>query len=231
MIIVRDLHICPSVPDILDLPLWQGPSARSERLLTGVRFLLDMVEADNIIQARCVFGLFRIEQCNRGGIVVQGGERFEVDLTDRVLRSCTHLAVSLATIGPHCERRATQLIQNRERLHGLLLDTIGSAAVELAAERCRDLIAEKAAESALKAGPVLSPGSSGFCLGHQLRIHRMLDGEQIGVRLSSSGVLRPVKSLSSISPLGPTMPDCSRDHTCSRCEMSGTCMFRRHDRS
>ena len=231
MIVVRDMHISPSLDDVLDRPLWQGPAARTEGFQQGIQRLLGTAQAKGMLQSRCVVGIFPVERCDSKRVLLQGGESVEISLPEETWRLCTHLAVSIATIGPQCESQATQFILNGERLNGLLLDAIGIATVELLEDRCRDLIREIASELVLKSGPTIHPGGVGFDIGQQSLLHRLLDAEQIGVSLSSSGVLNPVKSVSFVLPLGPDMLDCSQEHTCSRCKMSGTCKFRRHDQS
>lgn len=231
MIVVREMELCLSIDDVLDRPLWQGPAARSRDFLETTRSVLDTVQARGLIRGRCVTGIFPVRWCTDRSIMIQSGKCMEISLPDETRRLASHLGFSIATIGPGCEEWATQSVRSGDRLHGLLVDAVGSTAVELLADRCRNLVGEMASRLRLRMGPTIRPGDAGCVLRQQSRIHGLLHGEQIGVNVSSSGMLHPVKSLSCVVPLGPNMPCCSGDHTCSRCRMSDTCMFRRHVRS
>jgi hypothetical protein len=112
------------------------------------------------------------------------------------------LALGLVTIGPRLEARASAALDAGKATEALLLDTIGSAAVEAAADAYGNLLAPADEGEAQEAGDGcasgcrISPGYGGWPLTAQEAIFARLPHEAIGVRLLPSMLMVPRKSIS-----------------------------------
>jgi hypothetical protein len=135
-------------------------------------------------------------------------------------------AVVIGTIGPGLEKRAADYNRRGETLLAVLLDGIGSAAVDsLTHEACSIIEAEASTRGYRIACPV-SPGAGSFPITEQRNLFKMVHSEEIGVRLTSSEMMVPVKSISMVIGMGPEMKKYTRAGVCAVCNLGKTCRYR-----
>ncbi len=103
------------------------------------------------------------------------------------------VALCICTIGPQIESESSQLMKSDEMMKALILDAIGSEAVEQVA---RQVLCEKAREIDLWPSKRFSPGYKSWNIEEQRYIFRMIPGEDIGVTLNESLMMIPRKSVS-----------------------------------
>lgn len=136
------------------------------------------------------------------------------------------LAVVLCTIGPRLEHKVTEYLGKNEPLRGILLDGIGSAAVDLLTQEICRHIAGIASTRGYQASSPLSPGTSNFPITEQKQLFQLVPSEQIGVRLSGSGIMVPRKSTSMVIGIGQGMKVRVQEEVCAHCNLSRTCLYR-----
>lgn len=112
------------------------------------------------------------------------------------------LALMAATVGFPVSAAVLDLFDQRDIALGCMLDSVASAA----ADRLADLLAGQLA--ATDSGGTLSvlPYSPGYCGWHvsgQRALFRYLDPDDIGVRLNTSCLMQPLKSVSGVLVGGP----------------------------
>jgi len=138
------------------------------------------------------------------------------------------IAVLIGTIGPNLEKQATAYFNRHEPLRGLLLDGIGSAAVDsLTQEVCKFMAGEASSRGYQVSSPI-NPGMPGFPITEQRQMLKLVPSEGIGVSLTSSGVMVPRKSTSMVISLGPQMTTWTQAEVCARCNLEKTCPYRIH---
>ena len=137
-------------------------------------------EALSLVKPAALYALCRIEDV-----------RYHV-----VFRKASHLAFAVCTIGPALELEAARSSCAGESLRALLLDAIGSVAVESLARQTARIIADAAAAMGLEAGVRFSPGYGKWALEGQRELFAIADGAAIGVRLNDSCIMEPRKSVS-----------------------------------
>ncbi len=71
-----------------------------------------------------------------------------------------------------------------------------------------------------------SPGYCGMPLTEQTKLFGLFDPENVGVRLSSDCLMRPLKSVSGLIGLGPAEDVKEFGSPCDRCELRGCAMRR-----
>jgi len=110
------------------------------------------------------------------------------------------IAIVVCTIGNALEERVTQLTAEDRMARAMLLDAIGSAAVEEVANRSNRRICEEALCAGLDPGPRVSPGYGAWDLEDQDWIFREIAPAGIGVTLSENWMMTPRKSISYAVP-------------------------------
>jgi hypothetical protein len=123
--------------------------------------------------------------------------------------SLSGFALGLVTIGPRLEERTSSALNAGDATEALLLDAIGSAAVEAAADSLGSLVARmggtesggvddrRGPAGGRGSGPAcrISPGYGGWPLTAQEAIFARLPRKAVGVRLLPSMLMTPRKSV------------------------------------
>lgn len=149
------------------------------------------------------------------------------DIRDH-LRGCDQVVLMAATLGAEAEaliRRA----QKRDMADALILDAVGSAAIENVCDNlCADL-AETLSPRCLTER--FSPGYGDLPLSEQETIFRILELERrIGVSLTAGGLMIPQKSVTAfIGAAGE--PQAQRPRGCESCARFQDCAFRKERKS
>jgi len=144
----------------------------------------------------------------------------------RAWRNADHLGAVVCTIGPALERRVSELSAQGANTAALMLDSIGSVAVESVADHANRRICQGAAQRGMKAGPRLSPGYGAWPLEDQRVIFAMVPAERIGVHLNEQGIMIPMKSISFCLGMGRNLKAPEGLHPCQYCNLKN-CQYRK----
>lgn len=139
------------------------------------------------------------------------------------------LVVGLVTIGPEIEDRASQVARDGDTVGALLLDAIGSAAVEEAADRLGAVITGAEIppdDDAPALSCRISPGYGRWPLEAQMELFDQLPHAAVGVTLRPSLMMEPRKSISFAMWLGSDSRPIAGLSGCDRCLLT-TCRYRR----
>ena len=159
-------------------------------------------------------------------IVLEGGARIGSGPVAKVFAGASELILGICSIGPGLGERVRELQQGRNMLRALLLDDLGTWAVDLVRQRLCKLMEDEAAEAGLHVSTCLSPGESSWGLEDQRVIFSLLDASGIGVTLSQSLVMYPLKSLSIAMGRGSGPMGHEGGTNCDFCSMKNRCAYR-----
>jgi hypothetical protein len=155
-----------------------------------------------------------------------GGERLHIPQIGRLWGRIDAVGAGICTVGEAIETRVRALFDAREFPLAVMLDSVGSAAVESLAEYANDLLCQAAIPEGLKVTNRISPGYAGWDTAEQDRLFRLCPGHPIGVSLNEACFMTPGKSISWLVGVGP---EARVDHyftQCRRCWMRD-CAYRR----
>jgi len=140
------------------------------------------------------------------------------------LAGADSIVAVVATLGAGLEQEIARL-RNRELLFQLALDGFGTAAIGELGNRVLVEIGERAAREGKSTTAPLYPGAGPWELsvGHS-QIFSLVDAHSIGVRLTSSFMMKPRKSLSFLVGLGQNLSNGIGG--CRECERSDRCRHR-----
>jgi len=159
---------------------------------------------------------------------LEGNAILKGSILSSVLAEAKQLAVAVCTIGPKLEKQVTEYFSDDEALRGLLLDGIGTTAVDSLTFEVCNLVGYEASLHGYQASSPLSPGGSRFPISEQWQLFPLVPASQIGVSLTSSGVMVPRKSLSMVIGMGHDMKTWTKAESCARCNLRDTCRYRIH---
>ena len=123
-------------------------------------------------------------------------------LLPSLLAGTRELTLVVCTIGPHLEKKGEDYVIQGDLLRAVLLDSIGSTAVDALTQETCQLVRQETVSLGYQASSPLSPGERGFPLSKQRQLFQLVPTEQTGVRLTSIGMMVPHKTIS----LDPEMP-------------------------
>ena len=159
-------------------------------------------------------------------LIQVGGQDLHIPAIGRLWGTLEAVGAGICTVGVAIEDRVRSLWEERELPLAVMLDSVGSAAVESLAEYINDLLCQAALPAGLKVTNRISPGYAGWDTAEQAALFHLCPGEPIGVRLNDSCVMTPGKSISILVGIGP---EARVDHyftQCRRCWMRD-CAYRR----
>ena len=136
------------------------------------------------------------------------------------------IVACVCTIDGALERRVAELWEARELPLAMMLDSVGSGAVESLAEYVNDVLCQEGLRRGVKVTNRISPGYGGWDVAQQTALFRLCAGDAIGVTLNEARFMTPVKSISLLAGAGGTA---RLDHyfsQCARCWMRD-CAYRR----
>ncbi|MGE4586958.1 MAG: vitamin B12 dependent-methionine synthase activation domain-containing protein [Mangrovibacterium sp.] len=159
-----------------------------------------------------------------GGKLLAGGLEFEVGNTIlKELRYSEQLVFFICTAGERISSRASKLLEGDNLPLGYLYDVAGSYLVEAAADRMQQLLGEGFCTSELHMTNRYSPGYCHWPVSGQQALFSLFGSQTCGVRLTSSSLMLPVKSVSGLIGIGRQVR--YRDYPCELCSMK-SCSYR-----
>jgi hypothetical protein len=227
MPLVRDIPLSLDTSDVLRRQgIREYPDLRAE-LKTLIRELIDSVES-GFLEPAIVYEIYTITKLGHEQLHLKGNAVLCGSIFSRVLSSAKELAIAVCTIGPKLEEKVTDYCAKNDPLRGLLLDGIGSAAVDSLSQEFCKFMTHEASTRGYQASSPLSPGMHGFPISEQWQVFHLAQAEQIRVSLTESGIMVPRKSVSMVIGLGPQMKTWTQAEACARCNLRKTCRYRIH---
>jgi hypothetical protein len=132
--------------------------------------------------------------------------------------AATEVGVAVCTVGPNLEEASASCATKGEFVDGLLLDAVGSAAAEAAADSLNLALCTVAADSGRYAAPRVSPGYGSWDVSFQRSVLALLPAAELGITLTSGQMMIPRKSVSFAVSFEERPPDGHRPGSaCERC--------------
>jgi hypothetical protein len=201
-IIITDFQLSFEAEQVLE---GQGipPSQASPPLIATAEEVLG--EARELLAPAAIYTILPVRTFEHQQVVLDGGATFSGPLVARALAGAAEVAVAVCSIGSALDERVSALFAAGDPMRALALDGAGTAAVKLLAGMVDVRICDAASMRGWSVGMRASPGQEGWPIQQQHVLFGLVPGEKIGVRLTSSCLMLPRKSVSFIVGLGPEL--------------------------
>lgn len=193
---------------------------------TLIRELLAGVNNAHLLEPAIAYEIYTVAEISQRQLSPESDAVVGGSLLPSLFPRAEEMALAVCTIGPRLEERAADHFRQGEPLRGMLLDGIGSAAVDSLTEEACKLIADEASSLGYEAGSPISPGMTGLPITEQWQLLEMVPAQEIGVSLTSGGIMVPRKSASMAIGIGLQMVKWPRSEVCARCHLKKTCPYR-----
>jgi hypothetical protein len=192
----------------------------TENLIRG-----EIERGQRLVRPRASYNIFPVQVLAEGTVKIYGGGELHIGKMARRWGGLTCLALAICTIGQPIEDEITRLFHTGEMASAVVLDSVGSVAVESVADYVNQQICDRALAAGLSLTHRISPGYSDWPLNEQQAIFALLAADN-GVTLTESFMMHPRKSVSFAAALvkSPIAPDEPRK--CAACNMK-KCAYRR----
>ena len=229
MPVIRDISLNLKTTEVLRRVGFRGHSKIRPEVKSLILELIAGAKSGRLLEPATVYEIYPIAKRSRRQLSFKGNGVLHGSLLPSVLPEAKELGVVVCTIGPKLEEQVTDYFNRDEPLRGVLLDGIGSAAVDsLTEETCKFMTAEASSRGYQASSPI-SPGMPGLSIKEQWQLLKMVPAREVGVSLTSSGIMVPRKSASMVIGIGPHMKTWTRTEVCAHCNLRETCPYRRHE--
>ena len=184
-------------------------------------------EAPELIEPAAAWQAFPIKRVLHERLELADGTRVGSGPVTSVIGGAEDLVIAVATIGPKITDRVAELRDGKQMFAAMLYDDIGSWSVDQVRQQmCRKIEADAKA-AGLRSSASLSPGESEWSVKEQEILFRLLDTAEIGVTLSPSMIMQPLKSLSLIVGTGRYPMGVEDASNCDFCSIKDRCAHRK----
>jgi hypothetical protein len=143
-----------------------------------------------------------------------------------VMGGAAQMAIAVCTVGQAISERIHAHREAGEVVSSMLLDQLGTLAVGQLCQQFYAWLKDDVCSRGLHISTYLSPGESEWSIEDQAVIFRLLDTVSIGVSLTESLLMMPVKSLSLMAGIGPQPMGAPGTTHCDYCTMKNKCLYR-----
>lgn len=194
---------------------------RSPRLVEIAQRALD--EGLPLIEPHVAYRELRVKSLNHERLLLSGGGTLTGKLIAKQLGPAREVVVMVCTIGELLEKYASAVLPV-DPSFGLALDALGSAAIENLVVAACAYFGTQAKSRDMQATIPLNPGMQGWPVDRgQQQIFALIDPAEAGVRLTSSGMMIPQKSLSLVIGFGEDVGEGGR--ICDYCSIRNNCRY------
>jgi len=226
MPVIRDIPLSLKTREVLHREGFREHSKVRPEIKSLILELLASVKKAHLVEPAVAYEIYGITSISPDQLCLEGNKVVPGPLLPSLLPEIKELAAVVGTIGPRLEKQVTEYTNRGEPLRGLLLDGIGSAAVDSLTQEVCKLMAGEASSRGYQASSPISPGMPGLPITEQWQLLEMVPTGEIGVSLTSGGVMVPRKSASMVIGMGPQMKTWTRAEVCARCHLRKTCPYR-----
>ena len=226
MPVIRDIPLSLNPKEVLRRQGFRGHSKIRPEIKNILLELIASVKKARLLEPAVVYEYYPVTGMSPSQVSLGGDKAIHGSLLPTIFPEAKELAVLVCTIGPKLEKQVTAYSKSSETLRGVMLDGIGSAAVDMLNQEACRLIASEASSRGHQASSPVNPGMPGLPITEQWNLLELVNTPEIGVSLTSSGIMVPRKSTSMVIGIGPQMTTWTPAEVCARCNLRETCPYR-----
>ena len=219
MPVIRDIPLSLKAREVLRRQGLGGGAKVRPEIKDLILELLTSVKKTRLLEPAVAYEYYTVSSMNGSQISLEGDKAIHGPLLPAIFPEAKELAVLLCTIGPRLEKQVTDYSKSDEAMRGMILDGIGSTAVDMMALEVLRRLASEVSSRGYEISSPVNPGMPGFPLTEQWNLLRLVNADEIGVRLTASGMLVPRKSTSMVMGIGPQMTRWTQAEVCARCSL------------
>jgi len=184
-------------------------------------------EVGDVVRPAACWDVFPIDGFVHDRVRLAGGATLGGGPVVEVVCGAEALALAVVTVGPAVDERIRQLNAERQRFQAFVLDELASWAVDQVRQQLYAQMSAAFQARGWRTSTFLSPGESAWSVREQRVLFKLLDAGQIGVSLSDSYLMTPLKSLSLMCGAGSQPLGVEGLTNCDFCSIKERCTYAR----
>lgn len=182
-----------------------------------------------LLEPRVAYEKHRIQEFINTGIKLDNGKTIEGELIQKHFDHSEDIVIAVCTIGNKLDEMVANTFSENPAL-ALAIEGMASAATEVLGNTFCNYLESLVGKEDLMINLPINPGMVGWPVEEgQPQIFDILDTKVIGVTLESSGLMKPLKSLSMVIGVGRSFD--KHVKSCDLCSLQKTCIYKPHQTS
>ena len=177
-----------------------------------------LTDLKDLIKLRYGYVLVKGHVCGPQQLRLGNYDFFPGQIITHAMKNADFYAIFTATIGDDFDLYMKKIKQRRDLLYVFVTDTIGSVLAESTVSLLMSKLNEMAEMDNMKISNNYSPGYCDWLLTEQSKLFQLLPTKLIGVHLTKSSLMLPIKTVSGIVAIGNNV--IKRAYGCDICKMS-----------
>lgn len=176
------------------------------------------------LRPQAIYDCYKVTSYKHNKIMLNNNQFLEGELIGNVLSKADKVVIVVCTMGDQISKFVNELFPKKPAL-AMAVEGMAASATELLGTKMCEIIEEMAKAEGLLTSVPLNPGMVGWTVREgQPQIFQCLDTSPIGVTLESTGLMKPLKSLSMVIGIGKNI--ISGGSPCDYCNLKNTCKHR-----
>jgi uncharacterized 2Fe-2S/4Fe-4S cluster protein (DUF4445 family) len=222
MAIFRDFNIEIDIKEIVRLMGYKDSIPDSE--------VLELIESEiercrTYINPQITWERIGIKSIGDNNICLNNDVILEGEFIAKKLLKCEYVIALATTIGKDVDLMIQDAFNSGDYLKGMIINNIATSALGYVNKVFWNKMVDDIKNINYGITSRLSPGDTQWEVKEQTKIFKCLDGNDIGVELTESNMMIPLKSTSSIYGFGEGIGITRIEHVCSECTLKN-CSFR-----
>jgi cobalamin-dependent methionine synthase I len=226
MTVVKDIPLHLDIEEILRREGFTGKRDIRPAIKRLILELHEEVEKGNLLHPAVAYGIYPADEIEKKQLSMKDNGDMHGRLLTSVIPEAQEIAVVVCTIGPELEEKVTHYSKSGDVMHGMLLDGIGSSAVDSLCHEAGYIIAGEVSPRGYHISSPITPGMPCLPITEQTWLLELIHSQDIGVSLSSSNMMIPRKSTSMVIGIGHEMETWTQAELCGRCNLRDTCSYK-----
>lgn len=197
---------------------------QEDRLLQNYRRVMELGES--LLEPQVIYEDFPISHIEGERIYLDGSLSFCSKHLVKVMDGAERVVIMCSTIGPALEEKVKSLNENGDLMASYLLDIYGATAISILGKKLYRDLREQYEDQGCGTTVRIQPGQLDWDVCAQAVIFQLLSPEKIGVVLTESFMMKPVKSSTAVFGIGDPIKVKKGKLSCETCPLNNKCKFR-----
>lgn len=189
----------------------------------------EIAETVRQVAPKVAYERVEIEHIEHDRVFLKNGVILEGNYAAEKLKNCSYIIATIATAGEKMDKIIHESFSTGDYVKGMINDFIGTCIVGYADKTFWNEMIKDIQGTTIGITSRISPGDTKWPISEQVKIFELIDGTSIGVNLSDTFMMTPMKSTSMVYGFGEGIGITRADHVCSECSMQN-CNFRSFDK-
>lgn len=181
--------------------------------------------AQNLLEPMLIYEEYPIRvDGNQEMVYLPDGRAWEGHFVANYMKGCHTIVITVSTVGPKLSAEIEAAFARGDYLKAMALDAIADSAIDNINKQFWLRLVNRVKKEKKGITGMLSPGHSDWDLTQQRLLFSLIDASAIGVSLTDSCLMVPIKSISGIYGIGDNIPVSKSSHNCDMCPIKNCFM-------